>query len=236
MDIAECQEFLKDFSEWNSLDLIIHQGAISSTTEKNLAKLYEYNVLFSIDLMEKAIEFGIPIKYASSASVYGNLYPSVNPLSFYAISKLQLDYWVLDNLSRFSLVQGFRYFNVYGENEELKGDQASPVFRFKKQATENGIIKIFRGSNNFIRDFIWVGDVVDVVLNNDLGSGIHDLGSGLSVSFQHIADVISKKFSAEVLEIDFPSALENQYQFETHCINTLNQHRFLTVDDYIAGL
>jgi ADP-L-glycero-D-manno-heptose 6-epimerase len=112
VDIEQCQQFLEDFTEWNSLDLIIHQGAISRTTEKDIAKLYNFNVFYSIKLLEKAIQFGVPVKYASSASVYGNYHPSVNPLSLYAVSKLQVDYWVLENMNRFSFFKGFRYLNV----------------------------------------------------------------------------------------------------------------------------
>jgi ADP-L-glycero-D-manno-heptose 6-epimerase len=236
VDIEQCQEFLEGFTEWNTLDLIIHQGAISSTTEKDVVKLNNFNVLYSIKLMEKAIKFGVPVKYASSASVYGNHHPSVNPLSLYAISKLQVDYWVLENLARFSLVQGFRYFNVYGENEDKKGDQASPLFKFNKQAKEYGSIKIFKGSEEFVRDFIWVEDVVDVVLNNTFGSGIYDLGTGISVSFMDIAIEIGRKHNAKIIEVDFPSELKNQYQFDTRCVNTWNPHEFLTVSQYISRL
>ena len=49
-------------------------------------------------------------------------------------------------MDRFEQVQGFRYFNVYGEGEEHKGDQASPISKFTKQARENDIIKIFEDS------------------------------------------------------------------------------------------
>ena len=40
--------------------------------------------------------------------------------------KATVDYWVMDNMDRFEQIQGFRY-NVYGEGEEHKGDQASPI-------------------------------------------------------------------------------------------------------------
>jgi ADP-L-glycero-D-manno-heptose 6-epimerase len=236
VDKEQCQQFLEEFTEWNTLDLIIHQGAISSTTEKDIVKLYNFNVFYSIKLLEKAIQFGVPVKYASSASVYGNHHPSVNPLSLYAVSKLQVDYWVLENLDRFSLVQGFRYFNVYGENEGKKGDQASPLYRFNKQAQEHGYVKIFKGSEDFVRDFIWVEDVVDIVLNNSLGSGIFDLGTGISVSFMDIATRIGEKYKADIIEIDFPNELKSQYQFDTHCVNHWKQHQFMTVNQYISRL
>ena len=100
--------------------------------------MWHFNVGFSCALLNKAIVYEFPIKYASSASVYGNqsVYQkskTYNPLNQYAISKLQIDYTVMDNIDQFTLVQGFRYFNVYGDGEEHKGNQASPVSKFTKE-------------------------------------------------------------------------------------------------------
>ena len=114
-------DFLNQYDKWDEVEMIIHQGAISSTTETDVNKIHKYNVEFSIALFEKAIEYSIPVKYASSASVYGKIHSdfgylkkTINPLNFYALSKATVDYWVMDNMDRFEQVQGFRYFNVYG--------------------------------------------------------------------------------------------------------------------------
>ena len=64
-------DFLNQYDKWDEVEMIIHQGAISSTTETDVNKIHKYNVEFSIALFEKAIEYSIPVKYASSASVYG---------------------------------------------------------------------------------------------------------------------------------------------------------------------
>ena len=117
----------RSFTEWDKVELILHQGAISDTTCTNLKAINHFNVEFSQWIFEQAIKYEIPIKYASSASVYGNTSDIINPLNYYAISKVIMDYWVQDNIDKFKLVQGFRYFNVYGEGEEHKEDQASPV-------------------------------------------------------------------------------------------------------------
>ena len=159
----DCHYFLSNFNAWDQVKLILHQGAISSTTEKNIRLLYNYNIEFTLALLEKARDHGIPIKYASSASVYGNLDGIPNPINHYAMSKLQIDYWVQDNIDDFKFIQGFRYFNVYGDGEEHKGDQASPVSKFTWQIKESGKLNLFEGSENFKRDFICVDDVVDIV-------------------------------------------------------------------------
>jgi ADP-L-glycero-D-manno-heptose 6-epimerase len=233
VDVEDCHEFLKNFSEWDKIDLVIHQGAISATTEKSIQKLHEYNTLFSIELMKKAMQFGIPLKYASSASIYGNCYPNNNPLNQYALSKLQVDLWVLDNLDKFKLIQGFRYFNVYGEGEESKGEQASPISKFKMEATKFSEIKIFKGSENYRRDFIWVGDVVNIVINNSRPSGIFDLGTCNALSFKEIAILVSRKFGGKIVESKFPANLQGKYQFLTQSNDNWENYNFKQVNQFL---
>ena len=200
-----CYDFLNSFDQWSDVDLILHQGAISSTTEKNLNRLHMFNVAFTIKLFEKAILYKIPVKYASSASVYGMSKDALNPLNYYAISKLQVDYWVNDNIEKFSHIQGFRYFNVYGTNENHKKDQASPVFKFTKQIKENKKIQVFSGSESYYRDFICVDDVVKCVLTNKKISGIYDLGTSNPISFYDVAKIVADKYNGDIETIPFPA-------------------------------
>ena len=67
----ECFDFLSNFNYWQDIKLILHQGAMTNTREKNKQLFNKYNFEFSIELFKKAIQYKIPIKYASSASVYG---------------------------------------------------------------------------------------------------------------------------------------------------------------------
>tara|TARA_B100000085_G_scaffold37944_1_gene31064 strand:- start:5447 stop:6241 length:795 start_codon:yes stop_codon:yes gene_type:complete len=234
VDQKDAWRLLSEFDQWNDVTLILHQGAISSTTEKDLQKLWHYNVAYSCALLNKALEYEIPIKYASSASVYGNTQGQINPLNQYAISKLQVDYTVLDNLDRFELVQGFRYFNVYGEGEENKGDQASPVSKFTKQSRETGKIKLFDGSDKFLRDFICVDDIVDIVLNNDAGSGIYDIGTASPISFQEVAELVAKKEGSEIELIPFPDHLKGKYQTYTCAdMKWLKNYKFKSMEEYL---
>jgi len=228
--------FVREFDEWDKVELILHQGAISSTTEKNIRTIYHNNVAFTLFLLEFAMEHQIPMKYASSASVYGNTQGEINPLNQYAISKLQIDYCVLDNLDKFSLIQGFRYFNVYGDGEDHKGDQASPVSKFTKQVRETGSLSLFKGSDKFLRDFICVDDVVDIVLNNQQPSGIYDLGTGAPISFQEVAELVSEKEKGKIEYIDFPKHLEGKYQYHTCAdMNWTNNYKFKTVQEYLMS-
>ena len=235
VEISDCFEFLDKFTDWEKVDLIIHQGAISSTIENDINKIHKYNVDFSIKLFEKAIEYQIPVKYASSASVYGNKTDgSFNPLNYYAISKLQVDYWVQDNIDKFEKIQGFRYFNVYGKGEDHKKDQASPVSKFTREIKKKGYLSLFEGSDKFYRDFICVNDIINLVLYNNQPSGIYDVGTGTPVSFQHVAECVAKKEGGDIRYIPFPNNLIGKYQDYTCAdISWIDNYPFITVEEYL---
>ena len=224
--------FRQTFNEWKDVELILHQGAISDTTCTNLKAINHFNIEFSEWIFEQAIKYQIPIKYASSASVYGNTSDIINPLNYYAISKVIMDYWVQDHMDEFKLVQGFRYFNVYGEGEEHKEDQASPVSKFTKQIKETGTLKLFEGSDKFLRDFICVDDIVDIVLNNDKPSGIYDLGTSNPTSFQEVGELVAEKYNGIIKYIPFPEHLKGKYQTYT-CAKKEWDYKFTTVKEYL---
>jgi ADP-L-glycero-D-manno-heptose 6-epimerase len=212
VDDHDRNDIFDDSFCWNKISKIYHLGAVSSTTESDLSKIYELNIDYSIRLFEKAIEYKIPVVYASSASVYGNSYTyRMNPLNYYALSKATIDYWVIDNVNRFSNVVGCRFFNVYGEGEDHKGNQASPIHIFSTQAETTGVIKVFEGSEDFYRDFVWVEDVIDCMLMNK-ESGIYDVGTGIPISFMNVAELVAEKYTADIETIPFPIKLKDKYQ------------------------
>ena len=232
VDVHNAWDFLQTFNNWDQVSLIIHQGAISSTTETDVDKLHRMNVWYSIELFEKAIQYQIPVKFASSASVYGNQQGIINPINYYAITKVQMDYYIQDHINEFSSVQSFRYFNVYGNGEDHKGDQASPVSKFTKQVKDTGALKLFEGSDKFLRDFICVDDIVDIVLNNDKPSGIYDLGTSNPTSFQEVGELVAEKYNGIIKYIPFPEHLEGKYQTYT-CAKKEWDYKFTTIKEYL---
>ena len=225
--------FRQSFNRWKDVELILHQGAISDTTCTNLQAIHHFNIEFTEWLFTQAIEHQIPIKYASSASVYGQMEGIINPLNYYAISKVVMDYWVQDHIDEFKYVQGFRYFNVFGDGEDDKGDQASPLHKFTKQIKDTGKLKLFEGSDMFFRDFICVDDVVDIVLTNDKSSGIYDLGTSDPVTFQYVAQCVAKIYNGDIEEIPFPDHLKGKYQEFTCAKREWGNYRFTTIMGYL---
>ncbi|WP_254557390.1 NAD-dependent epimerase/dehydratase family protein, partial [Salmonella enterica] len=89
-----------------------------------------------------------------------------------------------------SQIVGFRYINVYGPREGHKGSMASEAFHLNTQLNNCESPKLFEGSENFKRDFVYVGDVAAVNLwfLESGKSGIFNLGTGSAESFQAVAD------------------------------------------------
>jgi ADP-L-glycero-D-manno-heptose 6-epimerase len=220
-----CLPYVRD------LDWVIHLGAISSTTETDVSKVFAHNYDFSIKLYNECCAYGVNMQYASSASVYGDLKSfsedsDCRPLNAYAWSKYMFDRCVhaIDVCNKITC-QGFRYFNVYGTNEEHKGDQASVFTKFKNQAVQDGKIKLFENSENYKRDFVCVDDIVQVhkqmLWKKD--RGVFNVGSGTATSFQKVADLCSKQLGVPIEYIPMPDNLKNQYQEYTKAdISKLN--------------
>jgi ADP-L-glycero-D-manno-heptose 6-epimerase len=236
---------------WDKITAIYHEGAISSTTEWNGKKVMESNYFFSDKLLAKAMEHKIPFSYASSASVYGGTLHftengPLDPMNMYAYSKMLFDRKIekLVNTEWYQnspyIIQGWRYFNVYGQGEDHKDGQASPITQFSKQAKETGKIKVFEGSEKFKRDFVCAEDIalLKIEMLNRKVSGIFNAGTGNAISFMDVANMIARKVGAEIETIPFPEHLKGHYQEFTQAnmdkLTTIgNPIRMRRVQDYI---
>lgn len=215
-----------DVYEWgeplpkvNLYEWVIHVGAISSTTEKDVEKIMRQNVNFTIDLYEICKWHQVNFQFSSSASVYGlnktfEETSPVDPRTAYAWSKYFCENFILNNPGQI-ITQMFRYFNVYGpDGEEHKGNQASPFCQFTKQAQETGVIKLFENSEKYHRDFIHVSEVVDYHTKflTDKRSGVFNIGRGKTMSFLDVAKQIAEKYNARIETIPMPEILKSSYQ------------------------
>jgi ADP-L-glycero-D-manno-heptose 6-epimerase len=125
--------------------------------------------------------------------------------------------------------------------EDHKRDQASPVTKFTKQAKTDKKIKLFENSENYLRDFVFVGDVCEVhkqLLENKT-SGIYNVGTGTATSFKSVAESIAKKYNATIETVPMPENLKGQYQEYTCAdiskLSTVTDIKFSTVEEYING-
>ena len=216
--------------EWNETlpsvkghDWVIHMGANSSTTERNIEKIMFQNFDFSVWLLNECIENGVNLQYSSSASVYGMRSENfredqpVDPRNPYAWTKYLFERYVRNIDPKGIRIQGFRYFNVYGSGEDHKEGQASPHHTFTKQAKETGVIRLFENSENYKRDFVPVELVIDYHKKffDVMESGVWNIGTGKPVSFEEVARNIAEKYGAKIEYIPMPEKLRDSYQAYT---------------------
>ncbi|PLY38506.1 ADP-glyceromanno-heptose 6-epimerase [Pectobacterium carotovorum] len=228
-DYVDKEDFIASIvagDDLGDIDAVFHEGACSSTTEWDGKYMMDNNYQYSKDVLHYCLDRSIPFLYASSAATYGGRNDNFiearqyeQPLNVYGYSKFLFDQYVREILPEAeSQICGFRYFNVYGPREGHKGSMASVAFHLNNQINQGENPKLFSGSENFQRDFIYVGDVAAVNLwfwQNGV-SGIFNCGTGRAESFQAVADAtlaFHQKGSVEYIE--FPEKLKGRYQAYT---------------------
>lgn len=206
------------------LKMIFHQGACSDTTATDGRLVMEMNYEYSKALLLYCIEQKVRFVYASSASVYGDGKKGFAekeeceyPLNVYAFSKYQFDRFVRMNTKHFTKqVAGLRYFNVYGQQENHKDKMSSVACHMFNQYKKGESLKLFEGSDKFLRDFVHVDDVVNVnmfLMENKKVSGIFNCGTGKAESFMTVARAVKSVYKDAKLElVPFPDELKGKYQ------------------------
>ena len=207
---------------------VFHLGACATTTEWNGRFMMENNFEYSKAVLSYCRAMGIPLVYASSASVYGagTVFAedpaNEAPLNVYAYSKLLFDAVVRRAIAEPGpAVVGLRYFNVYGPRESHKGSMASVAHNLWRQLENGEPLRLFRGIDGYgdgeqRRDFVHVDDVVKVnlwFLDHPSVSGIFNVGTGRAETFNEIARAILKAAGHGTLEyVPFPNELVGRYQ------------------------
>lgn len=215
--------------DFGPIEAIFHQGACSATTEWDGKYMMLNNYEYSKELLHYSIEREIPFLYASSAATYGGRNENFieerefeGALNVYGYSKQQFDNYVRrlqadaeEHGETLSQITGFRYFNVYGPREQHKGSMASVAFHLNNQILAGEDPKLFERSDEFKRDFVYVGDVCKVnlwFLENGV-SGIFNCGTGRAEPFAEVAKAVVKHHGkGEVQTIPFPEHLKGAYQ------------------------
>ena len=127
----------------------------------------------------------------------------------------------------------FRYFNVYGRDENKDDLSTSPIYRFSEQAKDTGIIRIFKGSDKTFRDFVCVEDVIKII-TDEHRTGVFDLGTGNPISFLEVAELVADKYDAAVKFIPMPDIIKGKYQFYTKARSEFIYHRFQSVKEWLS--
>lgn len=226
----------------SQIETIVHMGAISTTTETDADLIVRSNFTLSWKLWRWCCDHGKRLVYASSAATYGDgskgfddddspeFLNSLRPLNAYGWSKALFDRKVARELAEGRAAPpqhvGFKFFNVYGPNEYHKGGQKSVIAHIFPVAKRGEEVKLFKSydqkyaDGGQLRDFVWVGDIVSVImwtLEHQDVSGLFNIGSGEARSFYDLAAATWAALGREpkIGYKEMPEELRGKYQYYT---------------------
>jgi len=237
-------EKLFDYLRDNAADVkaIFHMGGISATTEKDADVIVENNFRLSRDLWQWCAHNNRRLIYASSAATYGDGkagftddesmegLSKYQPLNAYGWSKHLFDRWIAQQKAHGvggpAQCVGMKFFNVYGPNEYHKGGMRSVAHQIFPFAQRGEAFSLFKSHNpdypdgGQLRDFVWVGDCVEVMLwmlDHPKINGLFNMGSGEARSFADMAKAVYVAAGAEpkITFRDMPEELRGKYQYFT---------------------
>ena len=217
------------------VELIFHLGACSATTERDAAYLVRNNFEYTKTLARWALAHDARFVYASSAATYGdgtagmsdleNDPHAFRPLNMYGYSKQLFDGYAARH-GFLDAIVGLKYFNVYGPNEDHKGDMRSLVHKAYQQIVETGQVRLFKShrpdyrDGEQQRDFLYVKDAVNLTIElaeTTTAGGLFNVGSGQAHTWVELAGAIFEALERppQIEFIDMPEALRGKYQYFT---------------------
>ncbi|CAN5267461.1 ADP-glyceromanno-heptose 6-epimerase [soil metagenome] len=235
----ELFEMLERHAE--EIEAVVHMGAISATTQPDADLILRTNYTLSRDLWDWCAIRDARFIYASSAATYGDgldgfedddslpALSALRPLNAYGYSKNLFDQYAARQSDRGqspSQWAGLKFFNVYGPNEGHKGSMKSVVAQIWPKVAAGEAVTLFRShkpeyaDGGQMRDFVFVDDVVDIVvwlLENPAIFGVFNAGSGQARSF---LDLAKATFAAAgktpaIAYVDTPEVIRDKYQYFT---------------------
>ena len=215
---------------------VFHLGANSSTTETNADFLADINLAYTRQLAEWALAQGARFIYASSAATYGDgsagmddtddRLERLRPLNLYGQSKHDFDLYAR-NQGWLQRIVGVKYFNVFGPNEDHKGEMRSLVNKAYQQILATGQVQLFKSHKPEFkdgeqqRDFLYVKDAVEMTLHfaeaaSNVG-GLYNLGSGEANTWLTLTRAIFAALgrAPKIAFVDMPEVLRGKYQYFT---------------------
>jgi len=201
-NVNECPNMVEIMSGADALFLLAAKARVQPSIE-NPVEYETNNTIGTLNVLKCASDAGVRrVVYSASSSAYGNTekLPSVesdpiNPMSPYGAQK----YYGEVMCKMFSEVYGLetvslRYFNIYGERQNVGGAYAMVIGIFADQKLRGEVMTI-NGDGEQRRDFTYVGDVVNANIlasqSEKVGKGeVINIGNGDNRSINDIADMI----------------------------------------------
>ena len=206
-----------DLNAFKNIDSIIHLAAQASVplSISEFKQSSSTNILSSICILDFCARKNIPLVYASSSAVYGEMEigedrgGDVDLLSPYAVDKYILELYskVLEKIFDLSSI-GLRFFNVYGPKQDPSNPYSGVISIFVDRTLNQ--LPIYVNGGQQTRDFIYVNDVVngiykslEIVQSKTVCETINIL-TGKEISIDYLADLISEQIKFQPQKIYKP--------------------------------
>lgn len=209
-------------------DFVFHQAAISDTRIYDQEIIMKTNVNSFYDLLAIAKKDRAVMVYASSAATYGNQ-PSPQtegkegPENPYGYSKYIMDQIAnqYSNENPDLTIVGLRFFNAYGPREYYKAHTSSMIIQLGHQILDGKAPRLFVGSDQIFRDFIYIDDILQAIVKacDPKKNGIFNVGTGISRSFQDVADILQNELNTDFGTDYFPNPYDG---YQTHTQANIN--------------
>ena len=205
----DIRDYEKTRSLYDGVDYVFHIAAEARIQPAilNPVEAVSINSVGTCTVLQCAREAGVKkLMYSSTSAGYGmNSQPNVETqpddcLNTYSISKVNgeklckmyTDLFDLDTVI-------FRYFNVYGERQPIRGQYAPVIGIFLRQLEAGQPLTIV-GDGEQRRDFTYVKDIVNANIMAALSNAdkeaygqVYNVGSGVNYSVNEVAEMISNK-------------------------------------------
>jgi ADP-L-glycero-D-manno-heptose 6-epimerase len=268
-DYVDATDFRRSLAQnaavFGKFSCVFHLGACSATTEKDAGYLADNNYGYTKELAAWSLAQGARFIYASSAATYGdgaqgmddqdeNL-ARLRPLNMYGYSKHLFDLHA-QRVGWLSRIVGVKYFNVFGPNEDHKGDMRSLVNKAYQQILATDRVQLFKSHKPEFkdgeqkRDFLYVKDAVEMTIHfaeqASSAGGLFNLGSGEANTWLTLTRAIFAALGREprIEFVDMPEILRGKYQYFTQAdVTKLRASGFTrpmtsleqAVRDYVQG-
>ncbi len=240
VDYLEADDLLEALEDFEDVRYVFHLGACSATTEKDCRYLIQNNYEYTKVLAEWSLENEARFVYASSAATYGDGEQGMDdkseelhrlrPLNMYGYSKHMFDLYA-QRMGWLDRIVGMKYFNVFGPNEDHKGDMRSVVHKAFGQISEHGSVGLFKSyhldyaDGEQMRDFLYVKDAIDMTLHlaeTPSANGLFNLGSGQANTWKALVTPIFEALDLplSIEYIEMPETLREKYQYFTKADNS----------------
>lgn len=193
----------------NNIRTIIH--CISSVIPSSNVEQYLNDIkniyMNTIRILEICVKYNVKFVFLSSGGViYENSSrahketDNVLPLSFYAVSKLNMEQAILFYHNKFNLKYIIlRPSNPYGFGQKMDGKQGV-ISTLIKKTINNETFEIW-GDGNSVRDYIYIKDFAFIVLSllkKNICNTIINIGSGIGTSVFELIEIIEKISSKKI--------------------------------------